>query len=74
MPFSEKVRGKRAMAGLTQPQLAERARRAPGSGGAGAAQSFDRDEARAALPLPFLRKILGLAAPHAGENEPGAHE
>ena len=55
-------------------QLAERARRAPGSGGAGAAQSFDRDEARAALPLPFLRKILGLAAPHAGENERGAHE
>ena len=33
-----------------------------------------RDEARAALPLPFLRKILGLAAPHAGENERGAHE
>lgn len=54
-------------------QLAERARRAPGSAAASAAQSFDRDEARAALPLPFLRKILGLAAPHVGENERGIH-
>ena len=41
-------------------QLAERARRAPGSGGAGAAQSFDRDEARAAFPLPFCGRFSDL--------------
>lgn len=56
-------------------QLAERARRAgnAGSVGAPAVQPSEQDENRAALPLPFLRKILGLAGAGAFEGERGAH-
>lgn len=52
-------------------QLAERARRAgnAGSVGAPAVQPSEQDENRAALPLPFLRKILGLAGAGAFEGE-----
>lgn len=56
-------------------QLAERARRAENAGSVGGLVELpsERDEARAALPLPFLRKILGLAGAGAAESERGAH-
>lgn len=56
-------------------QLAERARRTGSAGTAGSAstQAWERDEERAALPLPFLRKILGLGEPGNDMDKRGAH-
>ena len=56
-------------------QLAERARRGAGAGTPhhGRDSSFAWDEERAALPVPLLRNILGLAEKGAAVNERGAH-
>ena len=52
-------------------QLAERARRATGTVSLGQERSRQADwnEERAALPLPFLRKILGLTGNGSGESK-----
>ena len=56
-------------------QLAERARRAPAEGGSAHASAHASvwNEERAALPLPFLRNILGLAGSGPDDNGRGAH-
>ena len=56
-------------------QLAERARRAPSAELAGHESTLraEWDENRAALPLPLLRKILGLGPHTAAANTRGAH-
>ena len=57
-------------------QLAERARRTGivRQAGAGDPHQVSWDEERAALVLPFLRTILGLAGNGTGAKERGAHE
>ena len=61
---------RRTFTGFSAPerrQLAERARRAPRSSASAPAGKDAWDEARAVLPLPLLRRMLGLAAePEAG--------
>lgn len=56
-------------------QLAERARRAPSVRQAGekSVSQVSWDEERAALVLPYLRTILGLAGGDTGEKERDAH-
>ncbi|WP_294556207.1 DUF5682 family protein [uncultured Mailhella sp.] len=61
---------RRTFTGFSAPerrQLAERARRAPRSSASAPVGKDAWDEARAVLPLPLLRRMLGLAAePEAG--------